>query len=130
VERALERLPVGSPALLELPYLLAEVGEPGVRKLLGKFLLHRDPEAVSAAIEAIVDMGDVGAAVLLDPLVSDTRTVSLEDEEGETGTVTLGELAREAKKLLAEIEDPAGARGDGGNRARPAGAGPGPKGRH
>ena len=38
VERALERLPGTSPALAELPYLLAEVPEPGVRKLLGRFL--------------------------------------------------------------------------------------------
>jgi HEAT repeat protein len=106
VERALERLPTGSPALLELPYLLAEIGEPGVRKLLGRFLRHADPEAVAAAIEAIVDMGDVGAAPLLGPLGDDTRRVSLEDEEGEEGTVTVGELAREAVKLLAEIDEP------------------------
>ena len=124
VERALERLPTGSPALLELPYLLAEVAEPGVRKLLGKFLQHRDPEAVSAAIEAIVDLGDASALPMLEPLASDARTVRLEDEEGEEGTVTIGELAREAKKLLAEIE-----------HSRPAApvardeAGPGTKGR-
>jgi HEAT repeat protein len=104
VERGLERLPTGSPALLELPYLLAEIGEPGVRKLLGRFLAHTDPEAVAAAIEAIVDMGDAGAASLLGPLTDDARRVSLEDEEGEEGSVTLGELAREAVKLLAEIE--------------------------
>jgi HEAT repeat protein len=106
IERALVRLPSGSPALLELPYLLAGIGEPGVRKLLAKFLLHPDPEAVSAAIEAIVDMGDVGARPLLEPLVDDSRKVSLEDDEGEEGTVTLGELAKEAVKLLTEIEGP------------------------
>jgi HEAT repeat protein len=109
VERGLERLPNGSPALLELPYLLAEIGEPGVRKLLGRFLRHTDPEAVAAAIEAIVDMGDAGAASLLGPLADDTRRVSLEDEEGEEGSVTLGELAREAVKLLAELDRPEGA---------------------
>jgi HEAT repeat protein len=108
IERALDRLPVGSPALLELPYLLAEIGEPGVRKLLGRFLSHPDPEAVAAAIEALVDMGDAGAASLLGPLTDDSRRVSLEDEEGEEGTVTLGELAREAVKLLAEIDGPEG----------------------
>jgi len=124
VERGLERLPTGSPALLELPYLLAEIGEPGVRKLLGRFLAHADPEAVAAAIEAIVDMGDAGAASLLGPLTDDQRRVSLEDEEGEEGTVTLAELAREAVKLLAEIggpdgaapEAPAGRGGKGGKR--------------
>jgi HEAT repeat protein len=116
VERALSRLPMGSPALLELPYMLAEIGEPGVRKLMGRFLAHADPEAVAAGIEALVDMGDTGAAPLLGPLVDDSRRVSLEDEEGEEGTVTLGELAREAVKLLSEIEGPEGvadARGGG-----------------
>jgi HEAT repeat protein len=124
IERALDRLPSGSPALLELPYLLAGIGEPGVRKLLAKFLLHKDPEAVSAAIEAIVDMGDAGAAPLLEPLSNDARSVSLEDDEGEEGTVTLGELAREAIKLMAEIEDPTILRGDAASGARPQGATP------
>src|ERR1019366_248469 len=40
VERALARLPEGNPALAELPYLLAEVPEPGVSKLLARFLAH------------------------------------------------------------------------------------------
>src|SRR5580698_9960444 len=43
-ERALGRLPPGNPALLELPYLLSGIGEPGVRKLLGRFLLNEDPD--------------------------------------------------------------------------------------
>jgi HEAT repeat protein len=105
VERALDRLPSGNSALLELPYLLGGIGEPGVRKLLARFLAHEDPEAVAAAIEVLVDTGDTGAASLLAPLERDTRRVSLEDEEGEEGTATLGELAIEAKKLLAEIAD-------------------------
>ena len=122
VERALGRLPIGSPALLELPYLLAEIGEPGVRKLLGRFLAHADPEAVAAAIEAIVDMGDAGAAPLLGPLTGDARQVSLEDDEGEEGTVTVGELAREAVKLLAEMEgDDAGEPGPRAGDAERAG---------
>jgi HEAT repeat protein len=106
-ERALGRLPPGNPALLELPYLLSGIGEPGVRKLLGRFLLNEDPDAVSAAIEAIVEMGDGDAAPLLESLVSDAREVSLEDDEGEEGTVTIGELAREAITLLTEIAEPA-----------------------
>jgi HEAT repeat protein len=100
VERALERLPGDSPALSELPYLLAEVPEPGVRKLLGRFLAHKEAEPVAAAIEALVDIGDPAAASMLASLEKDTREVSLEDEEGEEGKVTLGELASEARKLL------------------------------
>jgi HEAT repeat protein len=105
VERALERLPSGSPALLELPYLLCGIREPGTRKLLAKFLRHDDPEAVSAAIEALVEMGDASAVPLLTPLATDSRAVSLEDEQGEEGTVTVGELAQEAVKLLSELDD-------------------------
>lgn len=103
VERALGRLPAGNSALLELPYLLAGVGEPGVRKLLARFLIHEDPEVVAAAIEAFVDMGDTGAAALIAPLERDVREVRLEDEEGEEGTATIGELAVEAKNLLSQM---------------------------
>src|SRR4029077_566564 len=67
VERALKRLPVGSPALPELPYILAEVPEPGVVKLLGQFLSHRDPDAVAAAIETLAELGDPNAVELLEP---------------------------------------------------------------
>ncbi len=103
VERALERLPLGHAALTELPFLLSEVPEPGVRRLLGRFLAHRDPEAVAATIEAIVDHADVSAADLLLPLEKDTRQVEMEDEEGDGGRVTIGELAAEARSLLAEL---------------------------
>jgi HEAT repeat protein len=103
VERALERLPHGHAALTELPFLLSEVPEPGVRRLLGRFLAHRDAEAVAATIEAIVDHGDVGAADLLLPLEKDARQVDMEDEGGDEGRVTIGELATEARSLLAEL---------------------------
>jgi hypothetical protein len=103
VERALERLPAGHAALTELPFLLSEVPEPGVRRLLGRFLAHKDPEAVAATIEAIVDHADVTADDLLVPLEKDTRLVEMEDEEGDGGRVSIGELATEARSLLAEI---------------------------
>ncbi|MGO9000062.1 MAG: HEAT repeat domain-containing protein [Polyangiaceae bacterium] len=111
VERALDRLPSGSPALSELPYLIAEIPEPGAAKLLGRFLRHTDPEAVAAAIEALVEIGDPSVATLLAPLEKDTRVVQLEDDEGEEGKVTIGELAKEARELLAEIEGPRPAQG-------------------
>jgi HEAT repeat protein len=102
VERALERLPPGSPALSELPYLLVEVPEPGVAKLLARFLGHRDADAVAAAIEALVDVGDPSALPLLDPLADDSRRVQLEDEGGTEGDATIGELVAEAKALLSK----------------------------
>jgi HEAT repeat protein len=101
VERALDRLAGGNPALAELPYLLAEIPEPGVTKLLGRFLAHKDPDAVASAIEALVEIGDPIALPLLEPLAGDTRRVELEDEGGTEGDASIGELVSEARALLA-----------------------------
>jgi len=101
VERALARLADGSPALAELPYLLAEVPEPGVSRLLARFLAHRDPDAVASAIEALVEIGDPAALPLLEPLAADTRRVELEDDGGTEGEATIAELVAEARTLLA-----------------------------
>jgi HEAT repeat protein len=105
VERALDRLPHGNAALVELPYLLADVPEGGVLKLLQRFLQHKDPEAVAAGIEAIVEVGDPSAASWLQPLEKDTRQVQLEDDAGDDGKITVGELAAEARQLLASIRE-------------------------
>jgi HEAT repeat protein len=100
VERALQRLPAGSPALLELPYILAEIPEPGVLKLLARFLAHPDVEVVASALEALVESGDPEAVPLLEPLAKDTRKVQIEDDAGAEGEATIGELASEAIDLL------------------------------
>lgn len=100
VERALERLPDGSPALSELPYLLGEIAEPGATKLLGRFLSLRDADAVAAAIEAVVQSGDASALSYLEPLATDSRRVQLEDDGGTSGEATLGELVAEAREIL------------------------------
>lgn len=127
IERALERLPKGSPALTELPFLLAEVGEPGCVKLLGRFLKHTDPDAVAAAIEAIAELGDPAAIPLLAPLEGDGRQVQLDEEEGEGERVAIGDLAYEARELLLEVQEGAG---DGeGDRGRDRKEAPKKKGR-
>jgi hypothetical protein len=41
---------------------------------------------------------------MLTPLLSDKRVAQLEDDGGEEGKVTIGELATEARSLLAEVE--------------------------
>jgi len=101
VERALERLPAGNPALAELPYVLAEVPEPGVLKLFSRFLAHQDPDAVASAIEALVESGDPSVLPMLDPLAADGRKVQLEDEGGTEGEATIAELVAEARSILA-----------------------------
>lgn len=106
IERALSRLPVGSPALPELPYILAEVPEPGVLKLIEKFLKHKDPDAVAAAIEVAADMGDPTLIKHLEKLKGDTRTVDMADEESDDPSeVTLDELATEAIGILSGQDD-------------------------
>lgn len=101
VERALKRLPEGSPALPELPYILAEVPEPGVLKLLEMFLRHTDADAVAAGIEVAADLGDPALVKHLQKLTSDKRTVDMAEEDTEEPSeVTLGELAQEAIGLL------------------------------
>jgi hypothetical protein len=102
VERAVDRLPVGSPALPELPYILVEVPEPGVIKLVEMFLRHKDADAVAAAIEVSADLGDPALVKHLEKLKNDKRTVDMaEEDDGEPSEVTLGELAAEAIDLLS-----------------------------
>ena len=106
VERALLRLPVGSPALSELPYVFSEIPEPGVAKLLEQFLKHEDADAVAAAIEVAVEMGDPSFARHLEVLRDDKRVVELADEGSEDGSeVTIGELALEAIDLLGDADE-------------------------
>jgi hypothetical protein len=100
VERALVRLPHDSPALSELPYVLVDVPEPGVAKLLARFLDHPSAEAVAAGIEAIVELGDPSLLGKLAKLEKDERPVEMDDTEDEPAVVTIGELAREARELL------------------------------
>lgn len=107
IERALKRLPVASPALPELPYLLAEVAEaePGVVKLLQAFMTHADADAVAAAIEVAVIVGDPSLVSSLEKLQRDNRTVEMSNEQGEEGEVTIGELALDAIDLLEGVSE-------------------------
>lgn len=101
VERALAKNTVGATALSELPYILAPIDEPGVTKLIAKFLAHSDAEVVSSAIEVLTDIGDPSAIPALEHYTADVRTVTL-DEDGVDETYTLGDLATEAIEILEE----------------------------
>jgi hypothetical protein len=105
IERALERLPLGSPALAELPYVIAEIPEPGVAKLLTKFLEHDDPDGVAAAIEVGVELGDPSLVPMLEKLQGDERSVEMTDENDEAAEVTIGELVEDALDILTGDDD-------------------------
>lgn len=103
VERALERLPVGSPALPEIPYILKDVPEPGVLKLLKQFLQHEDVEAVAAALEVSAEIGDPAVRPAIEALLDDPREVDLGEGDDR---IPLGELAAEAIELIDALHGP------------------------
>ena len=100
-ERALARLPADAPALVELPYIIGEVAEGGVVKLLGLFLKSKEADVVAAAIEALVEVEDPAGISLLRPLWGDARMVELEEE---ADAVSIGSLATEACEILEGTE--------------------------
>jgi HEAT repeat protein len=107
VERALAKLPPDHLALSELPYILIEVPEPGVVKLIHRFLEHPNEEVAAAAIEACVELGDPSSVAKLARLERDTRLVELDEGESDRNSdasVTIGELAKEARLLLQSLE--------------------------
>jgi HEAT repeat protein len=106
IERAIDTLAPDHLALTELPYLLVEIPEPGVLKLVHRFFDHPNEEVVAAAIEASVELGDPASIQKLARLEKDTRLVELDEEDrddGPEGSVTIGELAKEARLMLETI---------------------------
>jgi HEAT repeat protein len=93
-ERALEQGLAG-PAMAELPYVLAEIGEPSARGLIRGFLTQKSPDTVAAGIEALASLGDPAVIEDLRPLLDDQRMVQeLEMDDGPP--LTVGELAQAA----------------------------------
>lgn len=104
IERALKRLPIGSPGLVVLPYVLLGLNELDVCPMLRPFLAHEDPEAVAAAIDVSVELEDERVIPWLEPLVHDQRKVrSTEDGTDESQDTTLGELAEDAIRELHQL---------------------------
>ena len=103
IDRALDRDDKG-PAMSELPFLLAEVGEPGASKQLKRFLKSSEPEIVAATIEASAASMDVEMLEPLRLLMDDGREVVVEDFDEETHA-TLGQLAAEAVAALEVLEE-------------------------
>ena len=86
-------------AMSELPWVLAEIGEPSALPLIRRFLDHRNPDVIAAAIEALSQLGEPDAARDLKRFLGDPRSVIIEDFEDETKT-TLGDLAEDALREL------------------------------
>jgi HEAT repeat protein len=89
-------------ALAEIPYLLAEIGEPGGVKLCTKLLKHGEPDVVGAAIEALASLGDTNAIKDIEKLRNDKRPVP-QEEELDSGEFTVGELAADAIEHLRSL---------------------------
>ncbi|MEM9070546.1 MAG: hypothetical protein AAGE52_18720 [Myxococcota bacterium] len=103
IDRTLDR-GTQTRALAELPFLLAEVGEPGATKQLKRFLTHGDGQVVASAIEASVQLADPEMENALSPLAEDVRDVTMDEFELET-TATVGELATQALAFFQELRD-------------------------
>jgi HEAT repeat protein len=87
-------------ALEELPFVLAELGDPPSVALVARFLELPQPAPVAAAIEALAAMGDPSAIPHLRKLVQDARDVTIEEEGVGELRMTLGELSQDA---IAEL---------------------------
>lgn len=90
-------------ALAEVPYILAEIGEPGGVKLCTRLLKHSEPDVVGAAIEALAAMGDGSVIKDLEKLRGDKRTLSSEEDDG--GSLSVGDLAQEALDHLRSLKE-------------------------
>jgi len=102
IERVLERKHTGV-SMTELPWILAEIGEPSALALIKKFLASDDGEICASALEALVSLGDPAGADALDGLVDDPREVTVDDSDDDDGDgirTTIGQLAREAIEEL------------------------------
>lgn len=102
VERALERLPVGSPALTELPFVLGDIPDDGIIPLLRRFLKHADAHAVAAAVEVSLDLEEPSLLDAVKTLENDTRPITVIGDDDEPLEITLGELVKDAMQAIEE----------------------------
>ncbi len=103
IDRALDDKKIEGPALCELPFVIAEVGEPSALLLLRRFLTHADVDVVAAGIEACVELGDPAAIPHIEKFLKDTRIVTMGDDDDGSPEAELGELATDAVASLKAI---------------------------
>ncbi len=99
VDFVLEKGGVGAE---EMPFILAEVDDAEVPRLLARFLASAEADVVASALEAVVECGDPESVADVEKLVGDSREVLV--EEGEAEKTTIGQLAEDARDLLSEAE--------------------------
>jgi HEAT repeat protein len=101
-----EALGKGGLMAQEVLYLLAELDDPNVPRVIERFLELGDAQIVALAIDALVEIGDLTSIDALKKLSGDKRRVVVDEEESESQIkVEIGQLAREAIGLLASEED-------------------------
>lgn len=91
-------------ALAEIPYILAELGEPGGVKLCASLLKHPEADVVASSVDALAALGDPSVVKDIEKLKTDPRKVSAESD-GEVAELTLGDLATEAVEHLRSLHD-------------------------
>lgn len=113
VARAIEKLIDDGKALTalkEVPFVLAEIGEPGGVKLCLRLIKHADAGVTAAAVEALAMLGDPSVIKDLEKLRSDKRVVDVDggDDEGGAseggGGPTVGDLVTEALEHLRSLK--------------------------
>jgi HEAT repeat protein len=94
VKRALKR-DEPSPGLQQLPWIIAEIGEPDAEQLIKPFLGFRSAEIAGAAVEALISLATPEAFAAIEPFKDDRRAIELdEDDCGHGVTITIGQLVR------------------------------------
>ncbi len=112
VARAIEKLideGKAITALKEVPFVLAEIGEPGGVKLCLRLTKHANGDVVASAVEALAKLGDPSVIKDLEKLRNDKRVVEddgADDEHAgpESGGHTVGDLVDEALEYLRSIK--------------------------
>lgn len=113
VARSIEKLIEAGKALTalkEVPFVLAEIGEPGGVKLCLRLIKHADSGVTAAAVEALAMLGDPSVIKDLEKLRNDKRVVDVDGDDDESapseggGGPTVGDLVAEALEHLRSLK--------------------------
>ncbi|MDD5305799.1 MAG: hypothetical protein PHU25_00620 [Deltaproteobacteria bacterium] len=100
-----EALSSGGPKAEEMPFVVAELDDPKVGKILMRFLELKDINAVAAAIQALAERCEASALPSLKKLEKDKRMVTYDDGCDEGEQCTIGELAKDAIEMIESEEE-------------------------